>query len=170
MARRMNDGSHTAVPAIADLGPRFFDFVEKLTNPVAFLDLEATGTDVQRDRVIELSILRVSPLPVAIEAPKTWRIDPEMKIPSESRAIHGISNDDLADAPTFAKVAPEVIEMLNDADLAGFALTRMDIRMLQNEFNRVGVQFDLSKKRVLDSQVVYHQREPREQKVAASEK
>lgn len=155
----MSDASN--IPAIADLGPRFFEFVESLERPVVFFDIEATGTDPLRDRLVELSVVRVSPLPVAIEAPRTWRVNPTVRIPSEASEVHGISNDDLRDAPTFPEIADEIIEIFKDADLAGFAITRYDIRLLQQELQRASKDLDLGKARTIDAQVIFHQREPR---------
>lgn len=150
------------VPAIAALGPRFFSFVEGLQRPVVFLDLETTGVDATHDRIIDICLLRVSPLPVAIEAPKTWRVNPGINIPSESTAIHGIEDSDVADAPPFADIAPAVAEILEGADIGGFAVSRMDVRMLHNAFERVGLTLGLDKRRIVDAQVIFHRREPRD--------
>ncbi len=150
------------LPAIADLGPRFFNFVEGLERPVAFFDLETTGTDHQRDRIIEISVVRVCPLPVAIEAPKTWRVNPQMRIPAEATAIHKISDEDVADAPTFEALADELLAVFEGCDLGGFAVSRMDIKMLQREFERVGKSFPVHERRVLDAQVIFHRKEPRD--------
>lgn len=149
-------------PAIADLGPRFFAFVESLTRPVIFFDLETTGTDYQRDRIIEISILRVSPMPIAIEAPRTWRIKPGIRIPRESTDIHGIREEDLANAPSFADLADELIAIFEGADLGGFAISRMDVKMLNREFERAKKDFNLNGARLVDAQVIFHRREPRD--------
>jgi DNA polymerase-3 subunit epsilon len=150
------------VPAIAELGPRFFEFVERLERPVVFMDLETTGVDVTHDRIVEVCLLRVSPLPVAIEAPLTWRVNPGVKIPMESTAIHGIEDADVTDAPTFAAIAPVLVDLLRDVDLGGFAVSRMDVRMLQKELDRAGQSLDLLDRRIVDAQVVFHRREPRD--------
>jgi DNA polymerase-3 subunit epsilon len=150
------------VPAIADLGPRFFAFVESLTRPVVFFDLETTGTDHQRDRIVEISVLRVCPMPVAIEPPKTWRVNPGIRIPKESAAIHGINDEDVADAPSFGDLADELIELFKDCDLGGFAISRMDVKLLNREFERAKKQFSLNGARMVDAQVIYHRREPRD--------
>ncbi|PRP90510.1 DNA polymerase III subunit epsilon [Enhygromyxa salina] len=151
----------TRVPQIKDLGPRFFEFVQSLDRPIVFLDIEATGTDAMRDRIIEISLLRVSSDPVAIEAPRTWRIDPKQRIPQEASEIHGIYNEDLEGCPSFAELAGELAELLRGADLAGFAIGRLDIRLLKAEFGRTEVELDLSAPRLVDSQVIFHSREPR---------
>jgi DNA polymerase-3 subunit epsilon len=158
----MSDDAKNKVPAIADLGPRFFYFLEKLERPIVFFDLETTGTDPLRDRIIEICLLRVNPLPTAIEAPRTWRVNPGMRIPSESSAVHGIGDDDISGAPPFAEIADEVAAQLEGADLGGFAITRMDVRLLHNELQRVGKSLDLNTARMVDAQVIFHRREPRD--------
>lgn len=149
-------------PAIADLGPRFFSFVEGLTKPVVFFDLETTGIDPMRDRIVELCLLRVCPLPVAIEAPRTWRVNPEMKIPSEATKIHGISDDDIRSAPKFGEIADDLLALIDGTDLAGFSISRFDVRVLLNEFARCGKGLSASAIRVIDTQVIFHRREPRD--------
>ncbi len=149
------------LPSIVELGPRFATFVENLERPVIFFDIEATGTDPASDRIVELSIVRVGPPPMWIEAPRTWRINPQTRIPAEASEIHGIYNDDLADAPNFGAVANEVAALFEGADLAGFSIGRFDVRILAAELLRVGINFDPARRRVIDSQVIFHMREPR---------
>lgn len=163
MTGESSSGSPSSlVPAIADLGPRFFYFLEKLERPIVFFDLETTGTDPLRDRILEVCLLRINPLPTAIEAPRTWRVNPDVRIPTEVTQIHGIRNEDVEVAPKFAEIAPEVVSVLDGADLGGFAITRMDVRMLQAELQRAGQALDLGKARLVDAQVVFHRREPRD--------
>lgn len=145
----------------ARLGDRFEAFWRSLTRPVVFFDIEATGTDPISDRIVELSVVRVEPPPAGLRPPRTWRINPEVRIPSEASEIHGIVNDDLVRAPTFASVVPEMIESFEGADLAGFSIGRFDVRILAAELARAGASLDLSASRVIDAQVIYHQREPR---------
>ena len=151
----------TSVTQIKDLGPRFFEFVSSLERPVVFLDIEATGVDAQRDRIIEISLLRVSADPVAIEAPRTWRINPKQRIPQEASEIHGIYNEDLENCPSFVELAGELAQLLRGADLAGFAISRLDLRLLKAEFARSDVELDLTVPRLVDAQVIFHAREPR---------
>lgn len=146
---------------LASLGPRFASFVAGLERPLVFFDLETTGIDPVRDRIVELSLVRLVP-PDTIEPPRTWRIDPEMKIPAEAQDIHGISNADLVGAPTFAALAPTLVELLRDADLGGFGISRLDLRMLQAELQRANVALDLAAARLVDAQVIFHRREPRD--------
>ncbi|MBK6919659.1 MAG: 3'-5' exonuclease [Deltaproteobacteria bacterium] len=148
-------------PTLDELGPRFAAFVAGLRRPVVFFDIEATGADPIADRIVEISVLRVSPLPVGIEPARTWRIDPGVRIPSEASDIHGIHNADLVGAPRFADVAAELAAVFADADLAGFSITRFDLRILQAEFVRAGRMVEFSRARLVDAQVIYHQREPR---------
>ncbi len=148
-------------PNVADLGPRFFSFLERLETPVVFFDLETTGTDVQRDRIVEICLLRILPLPHAIEAPRTWRVNPQTRIPAEATEIHGISNDDVANCPTLADIAQELLSYIDGANLSGFSITRMDLRLLQSELARVGHRFDFNAAKIIDSQVIFHKREPR---------
>ncbi len=150
-----------SVPQIKELGPRFLDFVQGLRRPLVFLDIESTGVDAQRDRIIEISLLRITGEPLAIEAPQTWRINPNQRIPSESTQIHGITNEDLTDCPDFEALAPKIAEFLRGADIGGFAVNRLDLRILKAEFARTKIDIDLSQSRLVDSQVIYHGREPR---------
>jgi DNA polymerase III subunit epsilon len=157
-------GLANAAPGLEGLGAgsqRFEQFVAGLERPIVFFDIEATGTDPIADRIVEISLLRVCPPPIGVQAPTTFRVDPQVRIPVEATEIHGIVNDDLAGAPTFADVAPAIAELLADADLAGFAIGRFDVRILAQEFQRAGHTVDLAQRRVVDTQVIFHQREPR---------
>jgi DNA polymerase-3 subunit epsilon len=154
-------GSAEAAAIFARLGARFELFWRSLTRPVVFFDIEATGTDPMSDRIVELSVVRVEPPPASLRGPQTWRVNPEMRIPSEASEIHGIVNDDLGSAPTFADIVPELVEVFGGADLAGFSIGRFDVRILAAELARAGSTLDLSVSRVIDAQVIYHQREPR---------
>jgi len=149
-----------AASTAAALGPRFATFVATLERPLVFFDIEATGADPIGDRIVELSVVRVLPSGV-VEPPRTWRIDPQVKIPSEASEIHGIYNADLDGAPRFSALAEEIAAVFTGADLAGFSISRFDIRILQAELVRAGRSLDLSRTRILDAQVIYHQREPR---------
>lgn len=143
------------------LGARFDAFAAGLTRPVVFFDIEATGTDPNADRIVELSVVRVMPPPGGVEAPRTWRLNPGVHIPSEATEIHGIHDDDLAHAPTFAAIADELVELFTGADLAGFSIGRFDVRILQAELVRASRLVDFSRARIVDAQVIFHQREPR---------
>lgn len=145
----------------ARFGERFESFWRALPRPLVFFDIEATGTDPINDRIVEISVVRVEPAPGGIGAPRTWRINPGVRIPAEASEIHGIVNDDLVEAPSFEAIAPDLLALLDDADFAGFAVGRFDVRILAAEFARIGTALELASRRVVDSQVIFHQREPR---------
>ncbi|WP_262248071.1 3'-5' exonuclease [Parapedobacter soli] len=136
----------------------------KLKRPLAFFDLETTGVNVSADRIVEISILKVSP--DGSEAVKTLKINPEMPIPIESSVIHGIYDKDVEGAPTFKAVAPEIAEFIGDADLAGYNSNKFDIPMLMEEFLRAGVDFSLTDRFFVDVQNIFHQMEQRTLKAA----
>ena len=103
-----------------------------LKNPIAFFDLETTGTIVSRDRIVEISILKINP--DGEKKNKTLLINPEMPIPEESRLIHGIGDEDVKDAPTFKSVARELQQFLEGCDLSGFNIIKFDVPLLVEEF------------------------------------
>jgi len=130
-----------------------------LSKPIVFFDLETTGTSITTDRIVEISYLKVSPN--GEERSKTHRINPEMHIPEASTAVHGITDQDVADCPTFKKVAAEIAGVFEGSDIAGFNSNRFDVPLLAEEFLRAGVDIDLSRHRMVDVQVIYHKREQR---------
>ena len=130
-----------------------------LTRPLIFFDLETTGTNVSRDRIVEISTITV--LPDGTEIERTRRLNPEMPIPPESTAIHGITDEDVANEPTFKQVAPSILSLFSGCDIAGFNSNRFDIPLLDAEFERAGFDFDLSKARFIDVQTIFHKKEPR---------
>ncbi len=131
----------------------------KLYKPLCTFDLETTGTNVAKDRIVEISILKV--YPDASRESRTWRVNPEMYIPKESTAVHGISDEDVKDAPKFKEIASKVMEMITGSDLAGFNSNRFDVPLLAEELLRAGVDFDLSKFKLVDAQTIFHKMEPR---------
>lgn len=130
-----------------------------LKNPLVFFDLETTGLNTTRDRIIEISLLKV--YPNGKEEVKTRRLNPEMPIPPESTAIHGITDEDVKDCPTFKQIAKSLADQLEGCDLAGFNSSRFDVPMLAEEFLRAGVDFDMGRRKLIDVQIIYHRREPR---------
>lgn len=130
-----------------------------LKNPLIFFDLETTGINISKDKIVEISLLKV--YPNGKEEVKTRRINPEMPIPAASTAIHGISDEDVKDCPTFKQVAKSLVEILEGCDLAGFNSSRFDVPMLSEEFLRAGVDFDMSKRKFIDVQIIFHRKEPR---------
>ena len=130
-----------------------------LKKPLAFFDLETTGVNIVRDRIVEISVVKA--LVNGETEIRTRRINPEMPIPLESSLIHGIYDEDVKDAPTFKSVAKNLSSFLDGCDLAGFNSNRFDIPMLVEEFLRVGVDFDVKNRRMVDVQRIYHMMEPR---------
>lgn len=131
----------------------------KLHKPLCIFDLETTGTDISKDRIVEICILKVNP--DASRESKTWLINPEMHIPEKASEVHGIYDEDVADKPTLKYIAPQIMQMLSGADLGGFNSNRFDVPLLAEELLRVGIDFDLSKIKLVDAQVIYHKMEPR---------
>ena len=131
----------------------------KLYKPLCTFDLETTGTNISKDRIVEICILKVNP--DASRETKTWIVNPEMLIPKESSAIHGITDEKVKDAPTFREIAPKIQEMISGCDLAGFNSNRFDVPLLAEEFLRVGLDFDLSKIKLVDAQTIFHKMEQR---------
>ena len=130
-----------------------------LKNPLVFFDLETTGTNINTDRIVEICYLKV--YPNGNEESKTMRINPEMHIPEASTAIHGIHDEDVADCPTFKQIAKELAKSIEGADIAGFNSNRFDVPVLVEEFLRAGIDIDLSKRKFIDVQVIYHKLEQR---------
>jgi DNA polymerase III subunit epsilon len=130
-----------------------------LTKPIAFFDLETTGIKVATDRIIEISIVRQQ-VDGALKI-KTLRINPEMHIPQEVTDIHGITDEDVKDCPTFKQVAHELARFLDNCDLAGYNSNHFDIPLLVEEFLRAEIDFDLKGRRCVDVQNIFHKMEPR---------
>lgn len=131
----------------------------KLHRPICFFDLETTGIDVARDRIVEIAILKV--FPNGNKESKTWLVNPERPIPEASSKIHGITDDRVANEPTFRELAPLVYQMIKDSDLAGFNSDRFDIPLLAEELLRSGVDFDLGNRVTVDIQTIFHKKEER---------
>ena len=130
-----------------------------LKNPLVFFDLETTGVNINNDRIVEICYLKV--YPNGNEESKTMRINPEMHIPEQSSAVHGIYDEDVADCPTFKEVAKLIARDIEGCDLAGFNSNRFDVPLLAEEFLRAGVDIDMSRRKFIDVQVIYHKLEQR---------
>ena len=130
-----------------------------LKKPLAIFDLEATGISITQDRIVEISILKVQPN--GDKDIKTWKINPEMPIPPDSTRIHGITDEDVKDCPTFKMLAKEINKFFEGCDLGGFNLIKFDVPMLVEEFLRVGLDFDVTNRKIVDSQRIFHMMEPR---------
>jgi len=131
----------------------------KLTKPIIFFDLETTGINIAKDRIVEISILKV--FPNGNKESKTWLVNPEMEIPKESSDIHGITNEKVVTEPTFKELASEVSKMIDGCDLAGFNSNRFDIPLLAEEMLRANVNFDMENRVAIDVQVIFHKKEER---------
>ena len=130
-----------------------------LNKPLCFFDLETTGTNVVNDRIVEIAILKV--FPNGNKESKSWLVNPEMTIPEEAIAIHGITNEKVAGEPTFKELSHEIWNMIKDSDLAGFNSDRFDIPLLVEELLRVGIDFDLKNCNSVDVQTIFHKMEQR---------
>ncbi len=131
----------------------------KLTRPIIFFDLETTGTNLQHDRIVELSYIKV--FPDGRETEKTMRINPEMPIPAEATAVHHITDEDVADCPTLKQVAHSIVEAFTGCDIGGFNSNRFDVPLLVEELARVGIDFDCTRCRFVDVQTIFHKMEQR---------
>lgn len=130
-----------------------------LKNPLVFFDLETTGIDIVKDRIIEISYVKV--FPNGKEESKTMRINPGMPIPPASTAIHGITDDDVKDCPLFKNVAKQLAAQIEGCDLAGYNSNRFDIPLLAEEFLRAGVDIDLTRRKFIDVQTIFYKMEQR---------
>lgn len=131
----------------------------KLERPLAVFDLEATGLDVTNDRIVEIAILRIDTDGSTHEYSK--RVNPQMPIPEESSLIHGIYDKDVAEEKTFTELAPEIVDFLGDSDLAGYNSNKFDIPLLAEEFLRADSPFDISSRKQIDVQNIFHKMEQR---------
>ena len=130
-----------------------------LKNPIVFFDLETTGVNITSDRIVEISYLKV--FPNGNEVSRTMRINPEMHIPEQASEVHGIYDDDVKDCPTFKQVAKDVAHDFEGADIAGFNSNRFDVPLLAEEFLRAGVDLDMTRRKFIDVQVIFHKMEQR---------
>ncbi len=131
-----------------------------LTNDLVFFDLEATGLNLTRDRIVQIALIKL----FADGSPQQeleMKINPTVPISAEASAIHGLSDADVRDAPTFQEVATKVQDFIGKADLAGYNSNRYDVPLLQEEFYRAGIFFDTSGRRLIDAQQIFYQMEPR---------
>lgn len=130
-----------------------------LKRPIIFFDLETTGVDTCKDRIVEISMVKV--MPDGEETVKTRRLNPGMHIPEESTAVHGITDDDVKDCPTFAQVAKSLEQFIRGCDFGGFNSNRFDLPILVEEFMRAGIDVDFKRRRFIDVQNIFHKKEQR---------
>ncbi|WP_103864995.1 3'-5' exonuclease [Aquimarina sp. I32.4] len=130
-----------------------------LKRPICFFDLETTGVNISKDRIVEISILKI--FPNNTQESKTWLVNPEMPIPPETTAVHGIDDAKVANEPPFKKIATKINEMIKGCDLGGFNSNRFDIPLLAEELLRAGLDFDMKSTVAIDVQTIYHKMEKR---------
>ncbi|MFO7864952.1 MAG: 3'-5' exonuclease [Salinivirgaceae bacterium] len=130
-----------------------------IQKPIVFLDLETTGIDIVKDRIVEFSFIKI--MPDQTEETWTQRVNPGMPIPLQSAKIHGITDEDVKDEPSFKELAKQVAAFLEGCDLAGYNSNKFDIPMLAEELARAEVDFDLKKMRHVDVQTIFHKMEQR---------
>jgi DNA polymerase-3 subunit epsilon len=135
-----------------------------LKRPLVIFDLETTGINTAADRIVEICMIKV--FPEGQEEMRTYRINPEMPIPPQATAVHGISDEDVADKPTFKSLANELNNFLKECDFGGFNSNKFDFPMLVEEFYRTGIEFEVEKRRFIDAQRIFHFKEPRNLKAA----
>ena len=130
-----------------------------LKNPIVFFDLETTGMNIASDRIVEISYLKI--FPDQREEVKTYLVNPGMPIPAEITAIHGISDDDVKDAPVFREIAQTLVNTFEGCDFAGYNSNKFDLPLLAEEFIRANVDFDLKKRKFIDVMVIFYKKEQR---------
>jgi DNA polymerase III subunit epsilon len=128
-------------------------------NPLVFFDLETTGIDMVNDRIVEICILKV--FPDGRTEVKTRRVNPTIPIPAPSTAIHGITDEDVKDCPTFKEIAKSLVQLIEGCDFAGYNSNKFDLPLLAEEFLRADIDFDLKKRKFVDVQTIFHKMEQR---------
>lgn len=131
----------------------------KLERPIIFFDLETTGTSITRDRIVEISLIKL--YPNGDRDVKSRRINPEMPIPPESTAVHHITDEDVANEPTFRQISRDLLTIFEGCDIGGFNSNKFDVPLLMEEFARVGLTFDIRGRRFIDVQNIFHKMEKR---------
>jgi DNA polymerase-3 subunit epsilon len=131
----------------------------QLTRPIAFIDLETTGINISVDRIVEIAIVKISPDGTRLVKRKL--INPLTPIPEGSSAIHGITDEMVKDAPSFKQAANELKQFMENCDLGGYNSNRFDIPMLIEEFLRIGIEFSIDGRKLVDVQKVFHMMEQR---------
>lgn len=136
----------------------------QLTRPIAFFDLETTGINLQTDRIVEIAILKINP--DGSEQLYLKLVNPEMPIPAQATAVHNITNEMVADKPTFKELAPDVLEFIHNCDLGGYNINRFDVPLLAEECFRSGYDLLVDERKMIDVQVIFHKMEERTLKAA----
>ena len=131
----------------------------KLKRPIVFFDLETTGLKIAKDRIVEISILKI--FPNGKKEVKTWMVNPTIPIPPEISLIHGITDEKVIDKPTFKEISKEVYEIFENSDLAGYNSNQFDIPLITEEFLRSDIDFNIKKRETIDVQNIFHKLEKR---------
>ena len=131
----------------------------KLKRPIVFFDLETTGVDAAKDRIVEISMVKIAV--DGSKVVKTRRINPEIPIPAEATAVHGITDEDVKDEPTFKQIAKSLAQFIEGCDFGGFNSNRFDLPLLVEEFLRAGVECDFQRRKFVDVQTIFHRKEQR---------
>lgn len=131
----------------------------QLKKPIVFIDLETTGINLATDRIVEIAIIKI--MPDKTRTSKTKLINPQVSIPKTASDIHGITDEKVKDAPAFKDVANELKQFIDNADLSGYNSNRFDIPLLMEEFLRAGINFDMTDRRMVDVQTIFHMNEKR---------
>ncbi len=131
----------------------------QLSRPIAFIDLETTGVNLATDRIIEIAIVKI--LTDKTKSVKHFIINPGMPIPQASSEIHGFTDAHVKDAPTFKTLANEIKQFIDNADLSGYNSNKFDIPLLMEEFLRAGIDFDMTNRKLVDVQTIFHMMERR---------
>ena len=131
----------------------------QLNRPICFVDIETTGINITNDRIVEMAVLKLNP--DGTQEEKLWLVNPEIPIPVEAAAVHGITDEKVADAPTFKQLAAEISAFIINCDLAGFNSDRFDIPLLAEEMLRADFDFDLKNLKTVDVQTIFHKMEQR---------
>ena len=131
----------------------------KLERPIIFFDLETTGVNIVKDRIVEMSILKI--YPNGNKESKTWLINPTISIPQETIDIHGITNEKVANEPTFKELYKDILSIINNCDLAGYNSNKFDIPLLAEEFLRCEYDFSMDNVKAIDVQNIFHKLEQR---------
>ena len=131
----------------------------KLKRPLLFFDIESTGLDISNDRIVEISMVKV--MPDGTRQVKTRRVNPTIPIPAAAQAVHGISDEDVKDCPTFAQLAKSMYQWMEGCDIAGYNSISFDVPLLAEEFMRAGIEPDFHDRDMVDVQVIFYKKEPR---------
>tara|TARA_B100001113_G_C21019217_1_gene582796 strand:- start:134 stop:919 length:786 start_codon:yes stop_codon:yes gene_type:complete len=131
----------------------------KLKRPIVFFDLETTGVQIAKDRIVEIAILKI--YPNGNKESKCWLVNPTIPIPAETTAIHGISDDKIVNEPTFKELSQQIYEIIDNCDLGGYNSNKFDIPLLAEEFLRVGIDFNMDDRNSIDIQNIFHKMEQR---------